>query len=70
VLRALWRERSFLAALSVMHEQVGDIFEISLPGFEPVVVVGPELNRRLLVTERERFCFRTENRVPHHPFAS
>ncbi|HUF11349.1 MAG TPA: cytochrome P450 [Rhodothermales bacterium] len=60
-MRALWRERSFLAALSVMHEQVGDIFEISLPGFEPVVVVGPDLNRRLLVSERERFCFRTES---------
>jgi cytochrome P450 len=61
VLQSLARERSFLAALSVMHEQVGDIFEISLPGFEPVVVVGPELNRRLLVSDREHFCFRTES---------
>ncbi|MGA7305324.1 MAG: cytochrome P450, partial [Rhodothermales bacterium] len=61
VLRALARERSFLAALSVMHEQVGDFFEISLPGFDPVVVVGPELNRRLLVSDREQFCFRTES---------
>lgn len=44
-----------------MHEQVGDFFEISLPGFDPVVVVGPELNRRLLVSDREQFCFRTES---------
>ena len=61
VLKSLARERSLLAALSIMHERVGDIFELSLPGFAPVVVVGPEMNRTLLVSDRDRYKFRTES---------
>ena len=60
VLEELVRERSLLAALGTMHEHLGDVFRISLPNFNPVVGVGPEANRTILVTERERFCWRTD----------
>lgn len=61
VLRELARQRSLLAALEVMHEEVGDIFQITLPSFKPAVVVGPDWNRYLLVTDREKFSWRIES---------
>ncbi len=60
VLRELARRRSLLAALEVMHAHVGDIFQITLPAFRPAVLVGPETNRSVLVTERDKFLWRSE----------
>ena len=59
-LRALWQERSVLAALSALHREMGDIFQIPLPGFNPVVMVGPEANRFVLVSGREKLLWRNE----------
>lgn len=59
VLRELVRERSLLAALSTMHAHLGDVFRISLPNFNPVVVAGPEANRAILIAEREHLRWRT-----------
>jgi len=39
---------------------MGDIFRLSLPGFKPVVLVGPEANRFVLVTARNHFLWRPE----------
>lgn len=61
VLRELARQRSLLAALEIMHEEVGDVFQITLPSFKPAVVVGPDWNRYVLVTDREKFSWRIEN---------
>jgi cytochrome P450 len=61
VLRELARQRSLLAALEIMHEEVGDIFQITLPSFRPAVVVGPEWNRYVLVTDRDKFLWRIES---------
>lgn len=54
------RERSVLAALSVFHERTGDVFRIGLPGFRPVLLVGPEAARFVLVAGRDDFRWRTE----------
>ncbi|MEZ4510935.1 MAG: cytochrome P450 [Chloroflexota bacterium] len=61
VLRALVKQRSLLAALETMHAEVGDIFHVTLPRFDPAFVVGPEANRQLLVTGRDQFNWRTES---------
>lgn len=60
VLKELARQHSFLAALEVMQAEVGDIFQITLPSFEPVVFSGPILNRCILVSQRHEFLWRPE----------
>lgn len=61
VLRAMGRERSLLAGLAAMHKHLGNAFQITLPGFKPIVFVGPESNRHILVSGREDFLWRTES---------
>ena len=41
-LKALLRQRNILAALEALHLEMGDVFRIPLPGFNPIVLVGPE----------------------------
>ena len=60
VLKALIRQPSLLVALEELHRRVGDTFQITLPGFSPAVLVGPETNRQILVSERRNFLWRTE----------
>jgi cytochrome P450 len=60
VLKALARQRTPLAALEVMHAEIGDVFQITLPSFKPAVFVGPTYNRTVLVTDRDNFLWRCE----------
>jgi cytochrome P450 len=60
-LRAMIRERSVLAAFSAFHDALGDRFRLQLPGFHPVVLVGPEANEWVLVEAREHLLWRSEN---------
>ena len=62
-LRALLKEGSPLGPLKVMAEHVGRFFQIPLPGFRPYVVFGPEANRKVLVTERNRLLWRNSDPV-------
>ncbi len=59
-LRALLRQRSTLAALEVFHAELGDIFQIPLPGFNPIMLVGPEASRFVLVEQRSDLRWRAE----------
>jgi len=59
-LNALLRQQSVLAALEVFHAELGDVFRIPLPGFNPVMLVGPEANRFLLVEQRDDLRWRSE----------
>ena len=59
-LRAMIRQKSPLAALQVFHQTLGDIFQINLPGFKPIVLVGPAANRFVLVDHREELLWRWE----------
>ncbi|MEW6241311.1 MAG: cytochrome P450 [Chloroflexota bacterium] len=62
-LRAFLRERSPLGALKVMAQRVGRFFQIPLPMFHPYIVFGAEANRKVLVTEREKFLWRNHDPV-------
>jgi cytochrome P450 len=57
---ASWRrEKSILGALSSLHRDLGDIFRIPLPGFEPLMLAGAEANRFVLLEQREELHWRT-----------
>jgi cytochrome P450 len=58
ILKELATQRSLLAGMEAMHNALGNIFEINMPGFKPIVVSGPEAAREILVTEREQFNWR------------
>ncbi len=59
-LAGMLRTGSPLTGLELLHQQLGDVFQIPMPGFRPVVMVGPEAARLVYVTERERLLWRTE----------
>ena len=60
ILREMWRQKSVMAALEVMHQTLGDAFQITAPSFKPVVFAGPEHKRTMLVSERHKFMWRNE----------
>jgi cytochrome P450 len=62
-LKALVMEGSPLGPLKVMAKQVGSFFQIPMPGFRPFVVFGPEANRKVLVTERNKLLWRNTDPV-------
>lgn len=60
-LTAWVRDHSILGALSVLHQELGDIFRLPLPGFEAVMVAGAQANRFVLVDERAQLSWRMAN---------
>ena len=62
-LHSLLKEGSALGPLKVMANQVGRFFQIPIPGFRPFVVFGPEANRKILVTERDKVLWRNTDPV-------
>ena len=62
-MRALFKDRSPLGPLKVMAKYVGRFFQIPIPGFSPYVVFGPEANRKVLVTERNKLIWRNTDPV-------
>jgi cytochrome P450 len=61
ILKEFMRDRSLLTALAQMHRHVGDAFQIPLPRFQPAVFVGPQANRQIMVTDRQKFAWRNPN---------
>ena len=62
-MRALIQAGSPLGPLKVMAKHMGHFFQIPLPGFRPYVVFGPEANRKVLVTERDKVLWRNTDPV-------
>jgi len=62
-LRAYFKEGSPLGPLKVMAKHIGRFFQIPLPMFHPYVVFGPEANRKVLVTERQKVLWRNSDPV-------
>lgn len=60
-LQAMIRQRSLLAALQVFQQELGCVFRVNLPGFNPIALVGPEANRFVLVTQRDELRWRAEH---------
>lgn len=58
ILKGLARDRSLLTAMGGMQRELGNIFQITMPRFQPVVVAGPALARQVLVSERDKFIWR------------
>lgn len=59
-LQAWLQQGHILAALDTLHRELGDVFRIPLPGFNPVVLVGPEANRFVFLTGQEQLLWRAE----------
>jgi cytochrome P450 len=62
-LQAFLKERSPLGPLNVMAREIGRFFQIPIPGFRPFVVFGPEANRKVLVTDRNKVLWRNSDPV-------
>lgn len=60
-LRAMLKKGHPLAALQVFHEEIGDVFQVQLPGFSPIVLVGPQAARFVLVESRGELRWRNED---------
>jgi len=60
-MQSLTSEGNILDALEALHETLGDVFALPLPGFRSIMLVGPEANRLLLNEERERLLWRSES---------
>ena len=60
VLRDLVKNRSLLSVLEIMHHRVGPAFRITLPRFQPAVLVGSDWNRSLLVDDRDKLNWRIQ----------
>lgn len=59
-LKALLQHRNVLAALEALYAEMGEVFQIPLPGFSPVFLVGPQANRFVTITHREDLRWRSE----------
>lgn len=59
-LKALLRERHPLAALRVFHAETGNVFRIRLGHFTPIILVGPQAARFVLVDAYEHFRWRND----------
>ena len=60
-LQAIRREGHMLAAIQVFHRELGDIFRLRLPRLNVLMMVGPEANRMLLVSDYKNVRWRTES---------
>jgi cytochrome P450 len=59
VLRAL-ASGGVLGALRAVRAQLGPIFRLPLPGFDSIFVSGPQANRTILVSARDKLAWRIE----------
>ncbi len=60
-LRALLKGRGLLAPLAALHAELGDVFQLPFPTFNPVVLAGPDAARFVLVDSRADFNWRIES---------
>ena len=49
-----------LPLLEMVRGELGDIFQLTLPGFRPVFVSHPDAIRQVLVDQRDAFLWRPE----------
>jgi cytochrome P450 len=59
-LRRMRAEHSVLGALQVFSDGLGPAFELRLPGFKAVMLVGPEAARFVLVSHKDDFRWRSD----------
>lgn len=59
-LRAIIRDRSVFSGLQVFHTETGDIFQINAPSFRPIMMVGADACRFVLISSRGDLRWRME----------
>jgi len=59
-LKEILRQRSIIGAMEVLHREMGNAFRLNVPGFDPVVLVGPDASRFVLVTNKDDLRWRME----------
>lgn len=60
ILLGLIKTRSLLTAIKLMHQALGDQFQITMPVFQPAVFTGSESNREILVEKRDQLNWRSD----------
>jgi cytochrome P450 len=60
-LKGILQQKSILGGLEAFHRALGDVFQITLPGFSPIVFAGPDANRFILVNHRHDFLWRVND---------
>ena len=60
-LNSLLADRSPLRSMEILHRELGDVFRVPLPGFNPVILAGPETARFVHVTGSQRLLWRAES---------
>jgi cytochrome P450 len=60
-LGALIWQKHLLASLEVFHRELGNAFQIELPGFRAILLAGQEANHLVLVKARQHFLWRNES---------
>jgi cytochrome P450 len=60
-LKALIGGRGPLAALSAVHRDLGPVFQLPVPGFNPIVMAGPEAARFVMLDARADLSWRLES---------
>jgi hypothetical protein len=49
-----------LGALTAVHRALGPVFQLPIPGFNPVVLAGPEAARFVMLEARDALSFRLD----------
>lgn len=60
-LSGMLRTRSPLTGLELLRQELGDVYQIPLPGFRPVVLAGPKAAHLIYVTGRDQLRWRAEH---------
>ncbi len=60
MIKELLGPRNFLGALAIMQGNLGNLFDLSLPGFKATLLSGPECSHAALVEKRSSLIWRNE----------
>lgn len=60
-LRGIIQRKSIIGALETLHAEMGDIFRLPMPGFNPIMLVGEEANRLIAHDWKDYLQWRMPN---------
>jgi cytochrome P450 len=60
-LRGILKRKSIIGALEVLHAEMGEVFRLPMPGFNPVMLVGAEANRLIANDWKHDLLWRMPN---------
>jgi len=60
-LRGILKRKSIIGALEVLHAEMGDVFRLPMPGFNPIMLVGAEANRLIANDWKHDLLWRMPN---------